>query len=85
MPGLVSISEFVDETRDDYTSPITSNFVSRMPQFRNTINTLEEVCYNVMVDHHSIPAFTFPFTYEIYNFHKLYFRLLLFILHNFLF
>lgn len=44
MPGLVSVTEFVDETRDDYSSPITSTFVSRMPQFRNTINTLEEVC-----------------------------------------
>lgn len=44
MPGLVSVAEFVDETRDDYNSPITSTFVSRMPQFRNTINTLEEVC-----------------------------------------
>lgn len=46
MPGLVSVAEFVEETRDDYSSPITSTFVSRMPQFRNTINTLEEVCLN---------------------------------------
>lgn len=46
MPGLVSVAEFVDETKDDYNSPITSTFVSRMPQFRNTINTLEEVCLN---------------------------------------
>lgn len=45
MPSLVSVSEFVDETKDDYSSPITSSFVSRMPQFRNTINTLEEVCF----------------------------------------
>lgn len=54
MPGLVSVAEFVEETRDDYSSPITSTFVSRMPQFRNTINTLEEVCLN--------NACTFPFT-----------------------
>lgn len=47
MPGLVSVAEFVEETRDDYSSPITSTFVSRMPQFRNTINTLEEVCLDV--------------------------------------
>lgn len=46
MPSLVTVSEFVEETRDDYSSPITSTFVSRMPQFRNTINTLEEVCLN---------------------------------------
>ncbi|KAL1492937.1 hypothetical protein ABEB36_011100 [Hypothenemus hampei] len=42
MPALIGVSEFVDETRDDYNSPITSTFVSRMQQCRNTITTLEE-------------------------------------------
>lgn len=42
MPTLIGVSEFVDETRDDYNSPITSTFVSRMQQCRNTITTLEE-------------------------------------------
>jgi hypothetical protein len=43
MPTLVGVAEFVKETKDDYHSPITSTFVSRMAQFRNTIATLEEV------------------------------------------
>ncbi|XP_041975917.1 arfGAP with SH3 domain, ANK repeat and PH domain-containing protein isoform X1 [Aricia agestis] len=42
MPGLIGIGEFIDETREDYNSPITSTFVSRMPQCRQTINVLEE-------------------------------------------
>ena len=43
MPGLIGVSEFVDETREDYNSPTTSSFVSRMPQCRQSITTLEEV------------------------------------------
>ncbi|XP_046382954.1 arfGAP with SH3 domain, ANK repeat and PH domain-containing protein [Ischnura elegans] len=42
MPGLIGVSEFVEETREDYNSPTTSTFVSRMPQFRQTIAALEE-------------------------------------------
>ncbi|XP_026496578.1 arfGAP with SH3 domain, ANK repeat and PH domain-containing protein isoform X3 [Vanessa tameamea] len=42
MPGLIGIGEFIDETREDYSSPTTSTFVSRMPQCRQTINALEE-------------------------------------------
>ncbi|XP_076261981.1 arfGAP domain of ASAP isoform X2 [Rhynchophorus ferrugineus] len=42
MPSLIPVSEFIDETRDDYSSPITSSFVSRMQQCRNTITNLEE-------------------------------------------
>ena len=43
MPGLIAVSDFIDETRGDYNSPTTSTFVSRMPQCRQTIATLEEV------------------------------------------
>lgn len=43
MPGLIGVTEFVDETREDYNSPTTSSFVSRMPQCRQTIIGLEEV------------------------------------------
>jgi len=43
MPGLIRVSEFVEETREDYNSPTTSTFVSRMPQCRQTIASLEEV------------------------------------------
>ncbi|CAB0016648.1 unnamed protein product [Nesidiocoris tenuis] len=42
MPGLIGVSEFVEETREDYNSPTTSTFVSRMPQCRQTITHLEE-------------------------------------------
>ena len=47
MPGLISVNEFVDETREDYNSPTTSTFVSRMGQCRQTIATLEEVRISV--------------------------------------
>lgn len=43
MPALIGVNEFVDETRDDFNSPTTSTFVSRMAQCRHTITTLEEV------------------------------------------
>lgn len=46
MPGLIAVSEFVEETREDYNSPTTSTFVSRMPQCRQTITSLEEVSYD---------------------------------------
>lgn len=42
MPGVIGIGEFIDETREDYSSPTTSTFVSRMPQCRQTISSLEE-------------------------------------------
>lgn len=42
-PALIGISEFVEETRDDYNSPTTSTFASRMPDCRQTISILEEV------------------------------------------
>lgn len=43
MPGLIAVSEFVEDTREDYNSPTTSTFVSRMPQCRQTVGSLEEV------------------------------------------
>ncbi|XP_026469007.1 arfGAP with SH3 domain, ANK repeat and PH domain-containing protein-like [Ctenocephalides felis] len=43
MPGLIAISEFVDETREDYNSPTTSTFVARMPQCRQTLVTMDEI------------------------------------------
>ncbi|KAM7342129.1 arfGAP domain of ASAP isoform 2-T2 [Cochliomyia hominivorax] len=41
-PALIGIAEFVEETRDDYNSPTTSTFASRMPDCRQTIAILEE-------------------------------------------
>lgn len=46
-PALIGISEFVEETRDDYNSPTTSTFASRMPDCRQTIAVLEEVSENI--------------------------------------
>lgn len=43
MPALIGVSEFVEESSADYKSPITSTFVSRMNNMRQTISTLEEV------------------------------------------
>lgn len=43
MPGLIAVSEFVEETREDYSSPTTSTFVSRMAQCRQTVGSFEEV------------------------------------------
>jgi hypothetical protein len=43
MPGLISVNEFVDESREDVSSPTTSTFVSRMSQCRQTVAALEEV------------------------------------------
>lgn len=46
MPALIGVSEFVEETTADYKSPITSSFVSRMQNMKQTIATLEEVTKN---------------------------------------
>lgn len=46
MPGLIGVGDFIEETREDYNSPTTSTFVSRMGQCKQTIATLEEVNSN---------------------------------------
>ena len=43
MPGGISVSDFLRETREDLSSPTTSNFVTRIPQCKETVNKLEEV------------------------------------------
>ncbi len=45
MPGLISVPEFVRETKEDYSSPTTSTFVSKIPLCRETIAKHEEVCF----------------------------------------
>lgn len=62
MPGLIGISEFVDETIDDYNSPTTSTFVAKMPQCRQTISGLEEVSQSVFF----IPLFL-QFWFRYFN------------------
>uniref|UniRef100_A0A671VUW1 ArfGAP with SH3 domain, ankyrin repeat and PH domain 2b n=1 Tax=Sparus aurata TaxID=8175 RepID=A0A671VUW1_SPAAU len=42
MPELINVTEFVEETNEDYKAPTTSNFTTRMPHCRNTVAALEE-------------------------------------------
>uniref|UniRef100_A0A3B5LWE1 ArfGAP with SH3 domain, ankyrin repeat and PH domain 1b n=1 Tax=Xiphophorus couchianus TaxID=32473 RepID=A0A3B5LWE1_9TELE len=43
MPDQISVTEFLSETTEDYNSPTTSSFTTRMQSCRNTVNVLEEV------------------------------------------
>ncbi|XP_071042837.1 arfGAP with SH3 domain, ANK repeat and PH domain-containing protein isoform X2 [Parasteatoda tepidariorum] len=42
MPGLMNVTDFVAETREDYNSPTTSSFVTKIPLCRQTVSSLEE-------------------------------------------
>ncbi|XP_070843574.1 arf-GAP with SH3 domain, ANK repeat and PH domain-containing protein 2b [Chaetodon trifascialis] len=42
MPELISVTEFVAETNEDYKAPTTSNFTTRMSHCRNAVAALEE-------------------------------------------
>lgn len=43
MPECVSVSDFVQEVQEDWSSPTTSSFTSKMISCRNTVYLLEEV------------------------------------------
>lgn len=43
MPECVSVSEFLQEVQEDWSSPTTSSFTSKMLSCRNTVYLLEEV------------------------------------------
>ena len=43
MPSVISVSDFIRETREDINSPTTSGFVNRIPQCKETVIKLEEV------------------------------------------
>uniref|UniRef100_A0A7N8XLW5 ArfGAP with SH3 domain, ankyrin repeat and PH domain 2b n=1 Tax=Mastacembelus armatus TaxID=205130 RepID=A0A7N8XLW5_9TELE len=43
MTGLISVTEFIAETSEDYKAPTTSSFTTRMSHCRNTVSALEEV------------------------------------------
>ncbi|KAM9840572.1 arf-GAP with SH3 domain, ANK repeat and PH domain-containing protein 2b [Aulostomus maculatus] len=43
MPDLISVTEFISETNEDYKAPTTSSFTTRMSHCRNTVAALEEV------------------------------------------
>nr|XP_021522576.1 arf-GAP with SH3 domain, ANK repeat and PH domain-containing protein 1 isoform X3 [Aotus nancymaae] len=42
MPDQISVSEFIAETTEDYNSPTTSSFTTRLHNCRNTVTLLEE-------------------------------------------
>ncbi|XP_013926487.1 PREDICTED: arf-GAP with SH3 domain, ANK repeat and PH domain-containing protein 1, partial [Thamnophis sirtalis] len=42
MPDQITVSEFIAETTEDYNSPTTSSFTTRLQNCRNTITLLEE-------------------------------------------
>ncbi|XP_075197680.1 arf-GAP with SH3 domain, ANK repeat and PH domain-containing protein 2 [Anomaloglossus baeobatrachus] len=42
MPDLISVSEFISETNEDYKSPTASNFTTRLSQCRHTVAAVEE-------------------------------------------
>ncbi|XP_039522584.1 arf-GAP with SH3 domain, ANK repeat and PH domain-containing protein 1-like [Pimephales promelas] len=42
MPDQISVSEFLSETTEDYNSPTTSSFTTRLQSCRNTVGVLEE-------------------------------------------
>ena len=43
MPDQISVSEFIAETTEDYSSLTTSSFTTRLHNCRNTVTLLEEV------------------------------------------
>ncbi|RMC14868.1 hypothetical protein DUI87_07044 [Hirundo rustica rustica] len=43
MPDQITVSEFIAETTEDYNSPTTSSFTTRLQNCRNTVTLLEEV------------------------------------------
>uniref|UniRef100_A0AAY4DT84 Un-named sa1614 n=1 Tax=Denticeps clupeoides TaxID=299321 RepID=A0AAY4DT84_9TELE len=42
MPELISVEEFIAETLEDYSSPTTSAFITKMTSCRNSANSIEE-------------------------------------------
>ncbi|XP_069162447.1 arfGAP with SH3 domain, ANK repeat and PH domain-containing protein isoform X3 [Procambarus clarkii] len=42
MPEFITVNDYISEVKDDISSPPTSNFVSKMPLCRQTVNDLEE-------------------------------------------
>ena len=47
MPDRITVRSFLNEAREDVSSPTTSNFMSTMNACRNTVGALEEVRYTV--------------------------------------
>ncbi|KAF7693272.1 arf-GAP with SH3 domain, ANK repeat and PH domain-containing protein 1 isoform X4 [Silurus meridionalis] len=42
MPEFISVEEFISETLEDYSSPTTSSFITKMTSCRNSVNNIEE-------------------------------------------
>lgn len=50
MPGIITVPEFIRETREDFASPTTSTFVTRIPQCRETVTKIDEVRTKIFSD-----------------------------------
>jgi hypothetical protein len=61
MPEQIPLSDFVNDTWDDFKSPTTSSFTKNMPNYKNLVSNLEEV------SKHLIP-FTLHWTYFNWGF-----------------
>ena len=48
MPDRITVRSFLNEAREDVSSPTTANFMSTMNACRNTVGALEEVRYTVL-------------------------------------
>ncbi|XP_077872838.1 arf-GAP with SH3 domain, ANK repeat and PH domain-containing protein 1 isoform X6 [Ictidomys tridecemlineatus] len=66
MPDQISVSEFIAETTEDYNSPTTSSFTTRLHNCRNTVTLLEELHVECWLDawahssEHSVPKSLLP-------------------------
>ncbi|XP_054947228.1 uncharacterized protein [Physeter macrocephalus] len=60
MPDQISVSEFIAETTEDYNSPTTSSFTTRLHNCRNTVTLLEEVPWHAYPDPHRGTIVGFP-------------------------
>lgn len=76
MPDQISVSEFLSETTEDYNSPTTSSFTTRLQSCRNTVNVLEEVrplCNCYTREHQLVllckTQITVPVQWRIHFFH----------------
>lgn len=56
MPELITVTEFVAETNEDYKAPTTSSFTTRMSHCRNAVAALEEVRTDVELMIPLVPA-----------------------------
>lgn len=64
MPDQITVSEFIAETTEDYNSPTTSSFTTRLQNCRNTVTLLEEVNHTHTAP---LPFFFPPFIFFFFS------------------